>query len=76
MIKPLESICLISCDIQKLETYLLKEAPAIYNEYKDEKAAAALYYTLYDLRRLVKDQKTADNLKLKMDEIKKYWPDI
>lgn len=34
MIKPLESICLISCDIQKLETYLLKEAPAIYNEYK------------------------------------------
>ena len=66
-------------DDENGEKYFMESArlrAAIYNEYKDEKAAAALYYTLYDLRRLVKDQKTADNLKLKMDEIKKYWPDI
>ncbi|MBQ7087524.1 MAG: toll/interleukin-1 receptor domain-containing protein [Clostridia bacterium] len=61
---------------QKYYTDSARLRVGLYNENKDKRTAMSLYYLLSDFRKHVKDEKMSEYLRDKMDEIKKYWPDI
>ncbi len=68
-------------DFQKSYAYLVKSLQVkinLHRAYHDLTSAKALYYGIWDISDRIekRDPNTAKVLKLKMEELKKEWPDI